>query len=52
VYDKLKFKRQEEGVLAADCAQLGARLNALTADERGLAGLVDDLTRRKVGAKW
>ena len=49
VYDKLKFKRQEEAVLAADCAQLSSRLASLNAGQRGLTAVTDDLARRKVG---
>ncbi|KAF5827559.1 coiled-coil domain-containing protein 39 [Dunaliella salina] len=47
VYDKLKFKRQEEAVLAADCAQLSSRLASLTAGQRGLTAVTEDLARRK-----
>jgi len=47
VYDKLKFKRQEEAVLAADCAQLSSRLASLNAGQRGLTAVTEDLARRK-----
>lgn len=48
-YDKLKFKRQEEAVAAAECGQINSRLANLGAEQQGLATLVDDLARRKVG---
>ncbi len=51
VYDKLKFKRQEESVLAADCTQLSSRLNAAESERRALEATVDDLSLRKTEAE-
>lgn len=50
VYDKLKFKRQEEAVLVADLQQIDGRLNNLASEQRGLATVVDELMRRKMEA--
>lgn len=40
---------QEEGVLGAECGQVSARLGNLEAEQQGLAAVVDELARRKVG---
>lgn len=50
-YDRLKFKRQEEAVTAAECGQINGRLANLSAEQQGLANLVDDLGRRKTEAE-
>ncbi|KAL6756441.1 hypothetical protein V8C86DRAFT_2647977 [Haematococcus lacustris] len=51
VYDKLKYKRQEETLLAADCSQLGAQLNNLADQQRQLTAGLDNLGRRKTEAE-
>eukprot|EP00195_Chlamydomonas_chlamydogama_P009299 CAMPEP_0202915398 /NCGR_PEP_ID=MMETSP1392-20130828/65575_1 /ASSEMBLY_ACC=CAM_ASM_000868 /TAXON_ID=225041 /ORGANISM="Chlamydomonas chlamydogama, Strain SAG 11-48b" /LENGTH=937 /DNA_ID=CAMNT_0049607407 /DNA_START=168 /DNA_END=2981 /DNA_ORIENTATION=- len=50
VYDKLKFKRQDEAVLIGDVQQVEARLANLNAEQRGIATAVEELARRKAEA--
>ena len=50
VYDKLKFKRQEEAALVMDLQQVEARLANLTAEHRSVAATVDELSRRRADA--
>ncbi|MEW5311178.1 MAG: hypothetical protein WDW38_002914 [Sanguina aurantia] len=49
-YDKLKFKRGEEGGLLDDVRQSSARLVILEAEARGMAGQVEELARKKADA--
>lgn len=46
-YDKLKYKRGEESALMGDVSVAEQRLNNLLAEQRSLAGQVEELARKK-----
>lgn len=51
VYDRLKFKRQEERGMAGDVAQAEARVRQLQEEEADLRRIVDEVERHRVEAQ-